>query len=138
MLKISIAQLNPTIGDVEGNAGLMREAAKAALAQSAALVVFPELSLTGYYPGDLLDDKAFQARIQETLQELIAASNEKRPPWSILWFSITDFWMEISVPRFSCLVFCCGIVAAGVQRPGHLQRRSRRNGRGSSRSSYDL
>jgi len=76
MLKISIAQLNPTIGDVEGNAALMREAAKAALAQSAALVVFPELSLTGYYPGDLLDDKAFQARIQETLQELIAASNE--------------------------------------------------------------
>lgn len=76
MLKISIAQLNPTIGDVEGNAALMREAAKGALAQGATLVVFPELSLTGYYPADLLDDKAFTTRIQETLQGLIAASNE--------------------------------------------------------------
>ncbi|MEJ0039147.1 MAG: NAD(+) synthase [Gammaproteobacteria bacterium] len=76
MLKISLAQLNPTIGDVEGNAALMREAAKAALAQGAAIVVFPELSLTGYYPADLLDDKAFQARIQATLQGLVAASNE--------------------------------------------------------------
>jgi NAD+ synthase (glutamine-hydrolysing) len=76
MLEISIAQLNPTIGDVEGNAALMREAAKVALAEGATLVVFPELFLTGYYPGDLLEDKAFQARIQETLQSLVAASNE--------------------------------------------------------------
>jgi NAD+ synthetase len=76
MLKISIAQLNPTIGDVEGNAALMREAANVALAQGAAIVAFPELSLTGYYPGDLLEDKAFQARTQATLQSLVAASNE--------------------------------------------------------------
>lgn len=76
MLKISLAQLNPTIGDMEGNATLMREAAQTALAQRATLVVFPELSLTGYYPGDLLDDKAFQARIEETLQGLITASSE--------------------------------------------------------------
>jgi NAD+ synthetase len=76
MLKISIAQLNPTIGDVEGNAALMREAAQAALSQGATLVVFPELSLTGYYPADLLDDKAFLARIHETLQGLVAFSNE--------------------------------------------------------------
>ena len=76
MLKISIAQLNPTIGDVEGNAALMREAAQTALAQGATLVVFPELSLTGYYPADMLEDKAFQGRIEQTLQALIAASNE--------------------------------------------------------------
>jgi NAD+ synthetase len=76
MLKISIAQLNPTIGDIEGNATRMREAAALARAQGATLVVFPELSLTGYYPGDMLEDEAFQTRTQLALQGLIEASNE--------------------------------------------------------------
>lgn len=76
MFKISIAQLNPTVGDMEGNAALMREAAEEALTQGATIVVFPELSLTGYYPGDLLDDRAFRERVDTTLQSLIASSNE--------------------------------------------------------------
>ena len=74
MLKLSLAQLNPTIGDIEGNIALMRDAASSALGQGATLVVFPELSLTGYYPADLLDDKGFQAKVEQGLQHLIAAS----------------------------------------------------------------
>jgi NAD+ synthase (glutamine-hydrolysing) len=76
MLKIALAQINPTIGDIEGNVALMRNGAQAALANGAAMVVFPELSLTGYYPADLLEDPDFQRAVAAGLQELLAASAE--------------------------------------------------------------
>ena len=46
-LRITLAQLNPTIGDFAGNVALMRGAAAKAMAERAQMVVFPELSLTG-------------------------------------------------------------------------------------------
>jgi NAD+ synthetase len=70
MLKLTLAQINPTIGDIEGNIALMRDTARRAAADGARLVVFPELSLTGYYPADLLDDAEFQARIAEGLEKI--------------------------------------------------------------------
>src|SRR5262252_9584169 len=76
MLRISLAQLNPTIGDIEGNIALMRAAADEALAQAATVVVFPELSLTGYYPADLLEEPAFRRRIEAGLSRVIAISRE--------------------------------------------------------------
>ncbi|WP_432721234.1 NAD+ synthase [Jeongeupia wiesaeckerbachi] len=74
MLRITVAQINPTVGDFAGNLALMRAAAEAAQRDGAELVVFPELSLTGYYPGDLLDEPAFLAAVDAALAELLAAS----------------------------------------------------------------
>ena len=76
MLRITVAQINPTIGDMQGNIALMLDAARIAHDQCAALVVFPEMSLTAYYPGDLLDDARFQARIELGLDELKLATRE--------------------------------------------------------------
>lgn len=73
-LKITVAQINPTIGDIDGNIALMQKAAAQAMEDRAQLVVFPELSLTGYYPGDLLDEPAFMAQIEQGLQALLAAT----------------------------------------------------------------
>lgn len=73
-LKITLAQINPTIGDVEGNLALMRRAALAAQAEGARMVVFPELCLTAYSPGDLLDEPGFIARVEQGLADLLAAS----------------------------------------------------------------
>ncbi len=73
-LRLTIAQLNPTIGDLDGNIERMQQAALAASGESSAIVVFPELSLTGYPPGDLLDDAAFIARAVAGVDRLIAAS----------------------------------------------------------------
>jgi len=72
--RITLAQLNPTIGDIEGNIGLMSRAADQAHAEQAQMVVFPELSLTGYSPGDLLDEPDFIARVAAGLDQLLAAS----------------------------------------------------------------
>ncbi len=76
MLRITSAQINPTIGDIAGNIALMLTAARTARDAAADLVVFPEMSLTAYYPGDLLDDANFQARVDAGLAQLTQASRE--------------------------------------------------------------
>ena len=76
MLRITVAQLNYMVGDIAGNVARMVAAAREAAAAQADLVVFSELSLTGYYPGDLLDEPDFLARAAQGLRELQAASTE--------------------------------------------------------------
>lgn len=76
MLKITLAQINPTIGDINGNIALMLDSARTARDQGAQLVVFPEMSLTAYYPGDLLDDANFQKRVETGLDHLKQATRE--------------------------------------------------------------
>ncbi|WP_294767608.1 NAD+ synthase [uncultured Rhodoferax sp.] len=82
MLKITSAQINPTIGDIQGNIALMLRAARQARDDHAHMVVFPELSLTAYYPADLLDDAHFQARLDAGLEQLKLASRETP---ALLW-----------------------------------------------------
>lgn len=53
-MKIALAQINPTVGDIAGNAALIRRDLAAARDAGAELVVFPELSIIGYPPKDLL------------------------------------------------------------------------------------
>ena len=53
-LPIALAQINPTVGDLAGNAARVRKLIGEARHRGAALVVFPELALTGYPPEDLL------------------------------------------------------------------------------------
>ena len=76
MLRITLAQLNHTVGDMAGNIERMKTAARQAARESADLVVFSELSLCGYYPGDMLDEPDFLERLAAGLQALLAASRE--------------------------------------------------------------
>jgi len=76
MLKITIAQLNYTVGDIDGNVAKMIAAARQAALDGAELVVFSELSLTGYYPGDLLDEPDFLAQAERGLGALQLASRQ--------------------------------------------------------------
>ncbi|MDO9287714.1 MAG: NAD+ synthase [Thermodesulfovibrionales bacterium] len=54
ILRLALAQINPTVGDIEGNASKICDYIKLAKKQNAAIVVFPELAVTGYPPEDLL------------------------------------------------------------------------------------
>ena len=74
MLRITLAQLNFTVGDIEGNVARMVAAAQQAARERADLVVFSELSLCGYYPGDMLEESAFQQRVAAGLATLQQAS----------------------------------------------------------------
>ena len=69
-LKVALAQLNPIVGDLAGNAAKLRAAHREAATLGADLVVFSELFLTGYPPEDLVLKPAFQAAARVVLDEL--------------------------------------------------------------------
>ena len=68
-MRIALAQINPTVGDLGGNRRLVEESAAKAAAAGARLVVFPEMALTGYPPMDLLERRGF---VEDQLRELDA------------------------------------------------------------------
>jgi NAD+ synthase (glutamine-hydrolysing) len=75
-MRIGIAQLNPTVGDLAGNRRLILDAYHALVAQGAELVVYPELVICGYPPRDLLFKRRFVADVEATLAEIAAAIGE--------------------------------------------------------------
>ena len=71
-MKIALAQTNSTVGDLCGNAKRMLEFSQRAAEAGANVVVFPELSLTGYPPRDLLEKESFLDRTEQHLERLAA------------------------------------------------------------------
>ncbi len=71
-MKIALAQTNSTVGDLCGNSKRMLEFTRRAAASGASVVVFPELSLTGYPPRDLLEKESFLDRTEQHLERLAA------------------------------------------------------------------
>jgi NAD+ synthase (glutamine-hydrolysing) len=71
-LRIALAQVNPTVGDIEGNARLVSDWIARAREAGAQLVVFPELMLPGYPPEDLLLKSHFLAANERALRALAA------------------------------------------------------------------
>src|SRR5215210_20591 len=71
-VRLALAQLDARVGDIDGNAELIRARTAAAREAGAELVIFPELALTGYPPEDLLLKEHFLRRARETLEALAA------------------------------------------------------------------
>ena len=71
-MKFALAQVNPTIGDFDGNRRLILDAVSAAEARGAELVLFPELAICGYPPKDLLERPAFVEASRGALAALVA------------------------------------------------------------------
>jgi len=69
-LSIALAQLNPTVGDLDGNIAMLRKACEEAATLGADLVVFPELFVTGYPPEDLVLKPAFAAAARARVEAL--------------------------------------------------------------------
>src|SRR6266700_3692983 len=86
-LAIAVAQLNPTVGDLAGNAKKARAARASAQRDGADLVAFPELFIAGYPPEDLVLKPAFQAACRTTIEELARETADGGPamligsPW---------------------------------------------------------
>jgi NAD+ synthetase len=69
-VKIALAQANPTVGDFTGNLAKIISASQRAAGSGARLTLFPELSLCGYWPADLLEKPSFLDRCVSALDEL--------------------------------------------------------------------
>lgn len=84
---ITLAQLNPTVGDIAGNAGKARAARAQAQADGADLLVLPELFIAGYPPEDLVLKPAFQAACRAAIEALARETADGGPavligtPW---------------------------------------------------------
>jgi len=86
--KFFMAQINPTIGDFSGNIKKMLECARQARDQKACMVIFPELSLTGYCPADLLEEFWFKDSLKAAMKDLLWLP--KKP---LLYFG----WLELLI-----------------------------------------
>ncbi len=100
-MRIALLQINPTAGDLAGNASLIIRGVKHAQFAGADLVVTPELSLMGYLPRDLLMNRGFVRRSGETLQQ-VASELSGAPP--VLVGIATPNPAEMGRPLFNTAV----------------------------------
>lgn len=88
-LSIALAQINPVVGDVAGNVARIREARAKAARDGAQLVVFPELTVSGYPPEDLVLKSAFLDAVEAAVEALAADTADEGPavlvgaPWRV-------------------------------------------------------
>ncbi|TYP92589.1 NAD+ synthase (glutamine-hydrolysing) [Fodinibius salinus] len=75
-MKIRLAQINPTIGDLQGNSALIEQTIADAENDTIDLLIFPELAVCGYIPLDLLERPAFLDDIYQTNEELVDHSRD--------------------------------------------------------------
>jgi NAD+ synthase (glutamine-hydrolysing) len=73
-VRLALAQINPIVGDLDGNRALILDRLEAARGQGSDLVVFPELAVTGYPPEDLLLRPGFVRAAEESLGKIAAAT----------------------------------------------------------------
>jgi NAD+ synthase len=106
-LIITLAQLNPTVGDVEGNAAKARAARARAQADGADLVVLPELFITGYPPEDLVLKPAFQAACRTAVEALARETADGGPA-----MLIGSPWVEEGKLYNACALLDGGRIAA--------------------------
>ena len=68
-MRITIAQINSTVGDIYGNLSKIENTLYQCVKDSPDLVIFPELFLIGYPPGDFLEQAAFIEKAQAGIQQ---------------------------------------------------------------------
>jgi NAD+ synthase/NAD+ synthase (glutamine-hydrolysing) len=75
-MRIALGQINPTVGDIAANVAICVRFARAAAGRGAELIVFPELSLTGYPPRDLVEKRGFIEQSEAAVNQLAAETRD--------------------------------------------------------------
>src|SRR3954466_9634932 len=104
---VTLAQLNPTMGDIEGNAAKVRAARVRAAADGADLVLFPELFIAGYPPEDLVQKASFQAACRVAIETLARETADGGPA-----MVIGTPWVENGKLYNACCVLDGGAITA--------------------------
>src|SRR6187455_126595 len=86
VMRLALAQINTVVGDLDGNRERILAAIDEARAQSADLVLLPELAVTGYPPEDLLLRPGFVRAARESVEEIAAACTEIAALVGVPWF----------------------------------------------------
>ncbi|KAB2841894.1 MAG: NAD+ synthase, partial [Melioribacteraceae bacterium] len=101
-MKISLCQINPIIGDVEGNKKKIIDGYKKGLDDKVDLVIFPELALCGYPPQDLVEKKEFRSAVIKASEELAA----KTTVVGLLFGTITELMEDVGTGIYNSAMLC--------------------------------
>lgn len=104
---VTLAQFNPTMGDIDGNAAKVRSARARAIADGADLVLFPELFISGYPPEDLVQKPAFQAACRSAIEALARETADGGPA-----LLVGTPWVEDGKLYNACALLDGGRIAA--------------------------
>jgi NAD+ synthase (glutamine-hydrolysing) len=110
-LRVAAGQINPVVGDLDGNVDRMRAALEAAEADAADLIVFPELAVTGYPPEDLLLKPTFVVDNRRALDKLAGLTDR--------CVAIVGFADRDGGRLHNAAAVCAGGEVVGVERGQH-------------------
>jgi NAD+ synthase (glutamine-hydrolysing) len=110
-LRVALAQVNPTVGDLDGNAALIEKWYARAADAGADLVAFPELAMTGYPPEDLLLKPSF---VRRNLEVTLDLAKKMRGPIAVVGF--------VDVDDDGNLYNAAGIISGGRVRGAYHKR----------------
>lgn len=105
-MRITLAQINPVVGDITGNTRRLLDVAEQ-FHQETDLIVFPELYLVGYPPRDLLEKSGFMQRTREALHDIIRASRAY-PETGILFGMPRESNLNSGKGLYNSAVLVCG------------------------------
>jgi NAD+ synthetase len=101
-MKIAVCQINPIIGDIEGNKEKILNSYEKGVKDSADLVVLPELSLCGYPPLDLVEKREFREKIALAAQKIAEETSET----GLIFGSITEDYDEVGTGVYNSAILC--------------------------------
>ena len=101
-MKISLCQINPVIGDIDGNKKKIIDGYKKGLDDKVDLVIFPELALCGYPPQDLVEKKEFRSAVIKASQELAAITADV----GLLFGTITELMEDVGTGIYNSAMLC--------------------------------
>ena len=104
-MKIALAQINPTVGDIRANTAKILEFCSRAKTQGATVVVFPELSITGYPPKDLLLKPSF---VDDNIRAVERVAEGVDPDLTVIVGYAERNTAEVGRPLFNAVAVCRG------------------------------
>jgi len=101
-MKLALFQINPVIGDIQGNKEKILQGYQQAVSDNADLAIFPELVLPGYSPQDLVEKKEFRDAVHTAINELAGQTNSV----GLLFGAITEEDDLIGTNLFNSALLC--------------------------------
>lgn len=101
-MKLALCQINPVVGDIEGNTEKILSWYKKGIKDGADLVIFPELALCGYPPLDLVEKKEFRKAVEAAVNTIASATEQT----ALLFGAITEVEDNVGTNVFNSAILC--------------------------------
>ncbi len=101
-MKIALCQMDPIIGDIEGNKQKIIDGYNKAVHEKVDLIIFPELTITGYSPQDLIERKKFRDAVTNATKEVAKITKSV----GLIFGTITEEFDTVGTGLYNSAVLC--------------------------------